>query len=58
MARRRHVHHLRAIITHKSNIMKTTFKDFFTLHFVVLIFGFTAILGQLISIHTLSLIHI
>ena len=36
--------------------MKTTFKDFFTLHFVVLIFGFTAILGQLISIHTLGLV--
>jgi drug/metabolite transporter (DMT)-like permease len=36
--------------------MKTTFKDYFTLHFVVLIFGFTAILGQLISIHTLGLV--
>lgn len=36
--------------------MKTTFKDFFTLHFVVLIFGFTAILGQLISVHTLGLV--
>ena len=36
--------------------MKTTYKDFFTLHFVVLIFGFTAILGQLISIHTLGLV--
>lgn len=36
--------------------MKTTFKDFLTLHFVVLIFGFTAILGQLISIHTLGLV--
>jgi len=36
--------------------MKTTLKDFFTLHFVVLIFGFTAILGQLISIHTLGLV--
>ena len=36
--------------------MKTTFKDFFTLHFVILIFGFTAILGQLISIHTLGLV--
>ncbi len=36
--------------------MKTTFKDYFTLHFVVLIFGFTAILGQLLSIHTLGLV--
>lgn len=36
--------------------MKTTFKDYFTLHFVVLIFGFTAILGQLISIHTVGLV--
>lgn len=36
--------------------MKTTFKDYFTLHFVVLIFGFTAILGKLISIHTLGLV--
>lgn len=36
--------------------MKPTIKDFFTLHFVVLIFGFTAILGQLISIHTLGLV--
>jgi drug/metabolite transporter (DMT)-like permease len=36
--------------------MKTTFKDYFTLHFVILIFGFTAILGQLISIHTLGLV--
>jgi drug/metabolite transporter (DMT)-like permease len=30
--------------------------DFFTLHFVVLIFGFTAILGKMISIHTLGLV--
>ena len=36
--------------------MKTTFKDYFTLHFVVLIYGFTAILGQLTSIHTLGLV--
>jgi drug/metabolite transporter (DMT)-like permease len=36
--------------------MKTNLKDFFTLHFVILIFGFTAILGQLISIHTLGLV--
>jgi hypothetical protein len=36
--------------------MKTTLKDFLTLHFVILIFGFTAILGQLISIHTLGLV--
>ena len=36
--------------------MKATFKDYFTLHFVVLIYGFTAILGQLTSIHTLGLV--
>jgi drug/metabolite transporter (DMT)-like permease len=30
--------------------------DYFTLHFVVLIFGFTAILGQLTSIHTFGLV--
>jgi drug/metabolite transporter (DMT)-like permease len=30
--------------------------DYFTLHFVVLIYGFTAILGQLTSIHTLGLV--
>lgn len=36
--------------------MKPTIKDFFTLHFVVLIYGFTAILGQLTSIHTLGLV--
>jgi len=33
-----------------------TFKDYLTLHFVVLIYGFTAILGQLITIHTLGLV--
>ncbi len=36
--------------------MKPTFKDYFTLHFVILIFGFTAVLGKLISVHTLGLI--
>ena len=36
--------------------MKPTIKDFLTLHFVVLIYGFTAILGQLTSIHTLGLV--
>jgi drug/metabolite transporter (DMT)-like permease len=36
--------------------MKTTVKDYFTLHFVVLILGFTAVLGKLISVHTLGLI--
>ncbi len=36
--------------------MKPTIKDYFTLHFVVLIYGFTAILGQLTSIHTLGLV--
>jgi drug/metabolite transporter (DMT)-like permease len=36
--------------------MKPTFKDYFTLHFVVLILGFTAVLGKLISVHTLGLI--
>jgi drug/metabolite transporter (DMT)-like permease len=36
--------------------MKPTIKDFITLHFVVLIYGFTAILGQLTSIHTLGLV--
>lgn len=30
--------------------------DYFTLHFVVLIYGFTAILGQLTSIHTFGLV--
>ena len=44
------------LIYYKTKIMKSTFKDYFTLHFVVLIFGFTAILGQLISIHTLGLV--
>jgi drug/metabolite transporter (DMT)-like permease len=37
-------------------IMKPTVKDYFTLHFVVLILGFTAVLGKLISVHTLGLI--
>jgi drug/metabolite transporter (DMT)-like permease len=36
--------------------MKPTVKDYFTLHFVVLILGFTAVLGKLISVHTLGLI--
>ena len=36
--------------------MKPTIKDYFTLHFVVLIYGFTAILGQLTTIHTLGLV--
>lgn len=33
-----------------------TLKDYLTLHFVVLIYGFTAILGQLTTIHTLGLV--
>jgi drug/metabolite transporter (DMT)-like permease len=36
--------------------MKPTFKDYLTLHFVVLILGFTAVLGKLMSVHTLGLI--
>ena len=40
----------------KSEISILKLSDYFTLHFVVLIYGFTAILGQLISIHTLGLV--
>ena len=39
-----------------SNITSPKLSDYFTLHFVVLIYGFTAILGQLTSIHTLGLV--
>jgi drug/metabolite transporter (DMT)-like permease len=35
---------------------KPTVIDYLTLHFVILIFGFTAVLGKLISVHTLGLI--
>lgn len=36
--------------------MNPTFRDYFKLHFLVLIFGFTAILGVLISTHPLSVV--
>jgi drug/metabolite transporter (DMT)-like permease len=36
--------------------MKTTLRDYLQLHFVVLIAGFTAILGALISINSLSVV--
>ena len=39
-----------------SDITIPKLADYFTLHFVVLIYGFTAILGQLTSIHTLGLV--
>jgi drug/metabolite transporter (DMT)-like permease len=40
----------------KSNLQSPKLSDYFTLHFVVLIYGFTAILGQLTSVHTLGLV--
>jgi drug/metabolite transporter (DMT)-like permease len=36
--------------------MNPTFRDFLKLHFLVLIFGFTAILGALISTHPISVV--
>jgi drug/metabolite transporter (DMT)-like permease len=39
-----------------NNTKSPKLSDYLTLHFVVLIYGFTAILGQLTSIHTLGLV--
>ena len=47
---------MNAINSPKSEIQLPKLTDYFTLHFVVLIYGFTAILGQLTSIHTLGLV--
>ena len=44
--------------TKEQNPLKPSTKDYFQLHLVVLIFGFTAILGVLISVHPLSLVFI
>lgn len=46
----------RPIVEHVSSSPDATFKDYAKLHFIVLIWGFTGILGALISLPTMNLV--